>query len=92
MQLKWTGRGLTDLARLYGFLASVNPSAAARTVQSLAAAPARLRENPQLGERLEEFEPRDVRRIMVGRYEMRYEIRAATTLYMMRLWHTREHR
>ena len=44
-----------------------------------------------LGERLEEFDPRDVRRIQVGRYEIRYEI-AGSTIYLLRLWHTREDR
>ena len=91
MQLKWTNRALSDLTRLHGFLASVNPQAAARTAQSLTAVPVRLREHPQLGERLEEFQPRDVRRILVGHYEMRHEIRAAT-VYVLRLWHTREQR
>ncbi|HVR82011.1 MAG TPA: type II toxin-antitoxin system RelE/ParE family toxin [Luteimonas sp.] len=89
MQLKWTNRALSDLTRLHGFLASVSPPAAARTVQSLTTAPTRLQEHPQLGEQLEEFEPRDIRRILVGHYEMRYEIRAAT-IYVLRLWRTRE--
>lgn len=91
MQLKWTKRAFSDLTRLHGFLASANPQAAARTVQSLTAAPARLREQPQLGERLEEFAPRDVRRLLVGQYEMRYEIHTAT-VYILRLWRTREQR
>lgn len=91
MQLRWTERALTDLTRLHGFLASVNPAAAARTVHALTAAPARLRQHPHLGERLEEFEPRDIRRILVGHYEMRYEIHAST-VYVLRLWHTREQR
>jgi hypothetical protein len=52
----------------------VNQPAAARTVQQLTATPTTLLANPRIGERLEEFEPRDVRRIQVGHYEMRYEI------------------
>ena len=91
MELKWTSKSLSDLARLYEFLAQVNKSAAARTVQSLTAAPATLLQNPLIGEKLEEFEPREVRRILVGYYEMRYEIQAST-IYMLRLWHTREDR
>lgn len=39
MELKWTGKALSDLARLYEFLAPVNQPAAARTVQQLTAAP-----------------------------------------------------
>lgn len=91
MELKWTRKALSDIARLYEFLAAVNQPAAARTVQQLTAAPTSLLANPRIGERLEEFEPRDVRRIQVGRYEMRYEI-VGSTLYLLRLWHTREDR
>jgi plasmid stabilization system protein ParE len=91
MDLKWTSKALSDLARLYEFLASVNKPAAARTVQSLTAAPASLLVNPRIGEKLEEFEPREVRRILVGHYEMRYEIQESI-IYLLRLWHTREDR
>lgn len=91
MELKWTRKALSDLARLYEFLAPVNKRAAADTVQSLAAAPTRILKHPRIGERLEEFEPREVRRLLVGRYEMRYEIQEST-LYVLRLWHTREDR
>jgi plasmid stabilization system protein ParE len=60
-------------------------------VQQLTAAATTLLTNPRIGERLEEFEPRDVRRILVGHYEMRYEI-VDSTIYLLRLWHTREDR
>ncbi len=91
MVVKWTSKALSDLVRLYEFLAPVNKSAAARTVQSLAAAPNALIDNPRIGEKLEEFEPREVRRILVGNYELRYEINNAV-IYIVRLWHTREER
>jgi plasmid stabilization system protein ParE len=91
MALKWTSKSLSDLARLHDFLAPVNPAAAARVVQSLTAAPAGLRANPRIGERLEEFDPREVRRILIGNYEMRYEIRGGI-IYILRIWHTREDR
>lgn len=64
---------------------------AAFTVQSLTAAPAKLLAQPRIGEKLEEFEPREVRRILVGHHEMRYEIQQAT-IYILRLWRTREDR
>ena len=91
MELKWTSKALSDLTRLYEFLAPINKLAAARTVQSLTSAPTNLLANSRIGEKLEEFEPREVRRILVGRYEMRYEIQGAT-IYVLRLWHTREDR
>lgn len=91
MELKWTSKALADMVRLHEFLAVVNQPAAARTVQQLTEAPTSLLVNPRLGERLDEFEPRSVRRILIGHYEMRYEV-AGSTLYILRLWHTREDR
>ena len=91
MKLKWTSKALADLERLHGFLAVVNPPAAARTVQSLTKTPSRLLANPRIGEQLFEFDEREVRRIIVGKYEIRYEIQEPY-IYILRLWHTREHR
>lgn len=91
MELKWTSKAMSDLARLYEFLAPVSKQSAVRVVQSLALAPTNLRMNPRIGERLEEFEAREVRRVLVGHYEMRYEIQDST-IYVLRLWHTKENR
>ena len=52
MELKWTDKALSDLARLYEFLAPVNQDAAARIVQSLVAAPATLMKSPRIGGKL----------------------------------------
>jgi plasmid stabilization system protein ParE len=78
------------LVRLYEFPASVNQPAA-RAVQSVANAPTALLINPRIGEQQSDFEPRELRKILVGNYEVRYEIQESTN-YVLRLWHTREHR
>ncbi len=91
MKLKWTSKALADLARLHEFLASENQLAAAHIVQSLTNAPTTLLNNPRIGEQLFQFEPREVRRILVGNYEVRYEIQKFT-IYILRLWHTHENR
>lgn len=91
MELRWTSKALSDLTRLHEFLATVNKHAAGRAVQALTAAAGTVASNPRIGERLEEFEPKEVRRILVGRYELRYQISDAT-IYILRLWHTREER
>lgn len=91
MKLKWTNHALSDLARLYEFLSPVNKLAAAKVVQALVAAPARLADYPRIGELLEEFKPREVRRILIGQYEMRYEIQGPT-IYVLRVWHAKEDR
>ncbi len=82
---------MADIARLHDFLAAVNPAAAARAVQAIVAAPERLMPHPRLGEQLDEFLPREVRRILVGPYELRYELRG-DAIHVLRLWHAREER
>ncbi|MGZ8160407.1 MAG: type II toxin-antitoxin system RelE/ParE family toxin [Methylobacter sp.] len=47
--------------------------------------------NPISAKSWKSSNPREVRRILVGRYEMRYEIQDSTA-YILRLWHTREDR
>lgn len=91
MNLKWTSKSLSNLVRLYEFLTPINKSAAAKTVQALIAAPSGLLTDPRIGERLDEFEPREVRRILVGHYELRCEIQDPL-IYILRIWHTRENR
>jgi len=91
MELKWTSKALSDLARLHEFLALANQQAAARSVQTLVKAPTRLLTHPRIGEQLFHFAPREVRRLIVGQYELRYEI-VGEMIYLLRLWHTREER
>ncbi len=91
MELKWTSKALSDLTRLYEFLEPVNKPAAIKTIQALTKAPDTLQANPRIGEQLFQFAPNEVRRILVGHYEMRYEI-TTDTIYILRLWHTREQR
>ena len=91
MKIKWSGRASSDPVRLHAFLAPVAPDAATRAVQQLSRAPGRLIDFPRIGEKLEAYEPREVRRIVVGQYEMRYEI-ADRTIFILRIWHNREDR
>ena len=86
-----TLEALADLARLYEFLAPMNKPAVAQAVQALTRAPSILLSNSRIGEQLFQFEPREVRRILVGEYEVRYEIQDST-IYVLRLWHSREDR
>ncbi len=91
MKVEWSNNAISDLGRLYDFLAPVNKPAAAKTIQSLSAAPNRLVEQPYIGERLGRYDPREIRRIIIAQYEMRYEIKESI-LYVLRIWHTREQR
>jgi plasmid stabilization system protein ParE len=90
MKTQWTGKASSDLVRLHAHLSPVAPRRR-RAVQQLAHAPDRLIDYPRIGEKLEAYEPREVRRIIVGNYELRYEI-ANATIFILRLWHCRENR
>jgi plasmid stabilization system protein ParE len=89
--IQWATLALLDLSRLYEFLAIRNRDAAALTVQALVGVPARLPQNSRIGERLAQFEPREVRRVLVGDYEVRYESRESH-IYVLRLGYSREDR
>jgi plasmid stabilization system protein ParE len=69
----------------------VNPAAAAKIAQNLVTTAGRLLRFPRLGERLDLYDPREVRRIFAGQYEIRYEVTEGT-IAILRLWHGRERR
>jgi plasmid stabilization system protein ParE len=91
MKLRWTGKAIDDAGRVYGFLARLNPEAAQNALEQISITVSRLPNQPRIGMRLTDYAPREVRRIIVGRYEVRYEI-AAGEIIVLRLWHGREER
>jgi plasmid stabilization system protein ParE len=89
--LRWTSKAHSDLVRLHEFLQPVNPQAAGRVVRQLIAGAKRIPAHPRLGARLSAYEPREVRRVLVGDYEIRYEL-TEKDVVILRLFHTREDR
>jgi plasmid stabilization system protein ParE len=89
--LRWSSKAHADMARLHEFLKPVNPGAAARAARQLVAGAKRTPAHPRLGTRLREFDPREVRRVIVGDYEIKYEL-AGTGIFVLRIFHTREDR
>lgn len=91
MAIIWTRTAVDDLDRLYQFLAPVNAHAAAKTVQALSAAPENILPTPAIGLPLLQYAPRNVRRYLVGQYEMRYEL-IGHDVHILTIWHQREMR
>ena len=91
MTLRWTSKAHSDLVRLHEFLDPVNAIAASRVVRQLVAGVKRIPVHPRLGIRLAEFSPREVRRLLVGDYEVRYEL-TDKDIFVLRIFHTREDR
>lgn len=91
MALRWTASARSDLVRLHEFLQPVNPRAAALAVRHIVAGAKRIPAHPRIGQRLREFTGREVRRLLIGSYEIRYEI-ARQDIFLLRIFHTREDR
>ncbi len=91
MRVKWTSKSLEDLVRLHAFLQRVNSQAAKAIVSKLTTGALRLEQMPRIGSPLSEFAPKDVRRLVIGDYEMRYEV-VDDIVFILRLWHAREYR
>ena len=91
MGLRWTESAYADLRRLYDFLEPVNPAAAGRAVRTIFNPVERIPAQPRLGERLPRFGRREVRRVIVAKYEIRYELTHGD-IVVLRIFHTREER
>jgi plasmid stabilization system protein ParE len=89
--LRWTIAAYADLRRIHDFLAPVNAGAAARSVRAVIGRVKRIPAQPRLGERLAGFGDREVRRVLVKHYEVRYEIRGSD-ICVLRVFHAREDR
>jgi plasmid stabilization system protein ParE len=87
--LRWTQSAYGDLRRLYEFLEPVNPGAAARAVRVIVNRIERIPAQPRLGERLPRFGPREVRRVLAAKYEIRYEL-TDSDVVVLRIFHARE--
>lgn len=91
MTIRWTRKARQDLERVYAFMEPVNPERAQAIVEVLIKGVERLAELPRVGERIRRYSRREVRRIFVGDYELRYELKA-DAIIVLRLWHAREDR
>ena len=91
MALKWTSKAHSDLVRLHEFLNPVNARAAVRVVRQLVAGAKRIPAHPRLGARMTEFDPREVRKVHVGDYEIRYAV-TDTGIFILRIFHVLEDR
>jgi plasmid stabilization system protein ParE len=76
---------------VHAFLAPKNPRAASIAMEALTEAPNRLLLQPHIGQRVDSITKREVRRILVGDYEIRYSV-VGEEILIARIFHTREER
>ncbi|KQU99036.1 plasmid stabilization protein [Devosia sp. Root105] len=91
MRLQWAGAALGDLRRFETFLAQVNRNAAKRAISAIRANARRTLEHPQIGERVEEITSREIRKLLIDQYELRYEV-LPNLIRVLRVFHMREDR
>ncbi|HVW92716.1 MAG TPA: type II toxin-antitoxin system RelE/ParE family toxin [Devosia sp.] len=91
MRLIWLPRAQADLVRLHQFLAPKSRKAATNSLRSIRAGVRKLLDYPRRGERMERYDPREVRRFLIVDYEVQYEL-TGDTIFILRIWHTREER
>ena len=89
--VEWTDRAYLDIQRLYEFQLVCDPGSVGNIIDALLLAPERLIEHPRIGEAIKDWPGREVRRLLVGRYELRYDI-VGHKIRILRLFHARENR
>ena len=89
MRLRFTRGASRDLARLRGFIALHDPSAASRVAKRLGRTIRLLRDQPGLGQAVEELP--GVRELVAGDYVVRYTTNADAVV-VLRVWHGHEAR
>ena len=91
MLIRWLSASERDLVRLHNVLEEVAPRAAARNIQNIIAAVRRLPDYPRVGRIIEDYQPREVRALLVSDYEVHYEV-FEDWLIVLRVWHAHEDR
>ena len=91
MRLRWWGAAIDDLGRLHRFLRPKNRQAADRLLRDLRLGALKLVDLPRKRERIDLPGPREIRRLLVDDYELRYEL-IGDEIRILRVWHTRESR
>ncbi|EGF92802.1 plasmid stabilization system family protein [Asticcacaulis biprosthecium C19] len=91
MKIQWSSAANRDLVRLAEFLKPVNPRAAAQVVLNIIVAVEKLADYPEIAPRIEGHDDRDIRSLMIGDYNLHYEIKG-DLLLIVRIWHGREDR
>jgi plasmid stabilization system protein ParE len=91
MQINWTRQAYFDLERLRWFLSEKSERAADAAVVRIVRGAMSLSEHAYRGQVVEKYLPRQVRRLIVADYELRYEIQG-DVVHILAISHTREDR
>jgi len=91
MKIEWSSQATDDLIRLHYFLSGKSDRAADEAVRRIVVGSLALESSPRRGPIVEKYLPREVRRLLVGDYEIRYEVHG-DDVYIVAVFHMREER
>ena len=91
MNLRYTERALSDLERLFEFVAGTDPEAAGQVGRQLLYSMEHLTAHPGLGRVVEGYERHPVRQWVTPSHVVRYRVRD-DEIVVIRVWHVRESR
>ncbi len=91
MQIIWSSNALLDLNRVVRFLEPKNLRAAQQRRRDIIQGVEQLLSMPRIGALVDSIATHEVRRTLIGDYELRYQI-APDALEVLHIWHTREDR
>lgn len=91
MKLRYSPESISDLQRLYEFIAPKNPLSARKVAIEIQESVEKLKQFPQIGLPVSRAESsQEIRDLYVGNYTIRYLIAAAETIFILRIWHNKE--
>lgn len=73
--INWTTEAQIWLRNIYDYIAVDNPDAAARTVEGIVLKAQLLRIYPQIGQKYEFTDPREIRVLLYGHYRIAYLVK-----------------
>ncbi len=90
MKISYSPEAVDDLIRLRGFIEVKNPAAAQRAATAILKGIGHLKTFPHLGVEVPQApSPKMIRDLIIGKYTVRYLVRA-NDIYILRIWHHRE--
>ena len=91
MKLKYSPESVSDLKRVYDFIAQKSSLSARKIAIEIQEAAEKLKLFPQIGLPVSMAEnPELIRDLYVGNYTIRYLISSDEVIYILRIWHNKE--
>jgi len=91
MQVSWSRKSQADILRIADFYDRFDSDYAAKMVAFIRSAVSLPAAFPFAGRPCEEFKPREIRDLVAGEFQLRYEV-LETQIRVLRVWHSKEDR